>query len=78
MQPHLLAAATRQSARWLVRRLILYQDSNITNAAAEFSRERVECLLDHLDEMLTLHPSHPLKCITDAHDPLAAACPFSH
>src|ERR1022692_1033063 len=43
--------------RWLVRRHILYQDSNVTNATAKFCWERVECLLYYLGEMFTLHPS---------------------
>src|SRR6266849_8675600 len=43
--------------RWLVRRHILYQNSNVTNATAKFLWERVERLLDYLDEMFTLHPS---------------------
>src|SRR5712692_3324527 len=42
---------------WLVRRHILYQNSNVTNATAKFLWERVERLLDYLDEMSTLHPS---------------------
>src|SRR5712692_5098024 len=42
---------------WLVRRHILHQNSNVTNATAEFLWERVERLLDYLDEMCTLHPS---------------------
>ena len=32
-------------------------DSNVTNATAKFLWERVEHLLDYLDEMFTLHPS---------------------
>jgi len=43
--------------RWLVRRHILYQNSNVTNATAKFLWERVEHHLDYLDEMFTLHPS---------------------
>src|ERR1039458_5266624 len=43
--------------RWLVRRHILYQDSNVTNATAKFCWERVERLLDYLGEMFMLHPS---------------------
>src|SRR6266849_6207126 len=43
--------------RWLVRRHILYQNSNVTNATAKFLWERVKRLLDHLDEMFALHPS---------------------
>src|ERR1035437_7570786 len=43
--------------RWLVRRHILYQNSNVTNATAKFLWDRVESLLDYLDEMFTLHPS---------------------
>src|ERR1035441_1594737 len=43
--------------RGLVRRHILYQNSNVTNATAKFWWERVERLLDYLDEMFTLHPS---------------------
>src|SRR5712692_1382350 len=42
--------------RWLVRRHILYQNSNVTNATAKFLWERVERFLDYLDEMFTLHP----------------------
>ena len=42
--------------RWrLVRRHILYQNSNVMNATAKFWRERVENLLDYLDELLSLH-----------------------
>src|ERR1019366_4295592 len=41
----------------LVRRHILYQNGNVTNATAKFLWERVERLLDYLDEMFTLHPS---------------------
>jgi len=33
------------------------QNSDVANATAEFSWERVECFLDYLDEMFTLHPS---------------------
>ena len=43
--------------RWLVRRHVLYQNSNVTNATAKFLWERVEHLLDYLDEMFMLHPS---------------------
>src|SRR5713226_6188527 len=43
--------------RWLVRRHILYQNRNVTNATAKFLWERVERLLDYLDEMFALHPS---------------------
>src|SRR5713101_3538918 len=43
--------------RWLVPRHILYQNSNVTNATAKFLWERVERLLDYLDEVFTLHPS---------------------
>src|SRR5712692_5789848 len=43
--------------RWLVRRHILYQNSNVTNATAKFMWERVKRLLDYLDEMFALHPS---------------------
>src|SRR6266849_2802083 len=43
--------------RWLVRRHILYQNSNVTNATAKFLWEGIERLLDYLDEMFTLHPS---------------------
>src|SRR6266446_79693 len=42
---------------WLVRRHILYQNSNVTNATTKFLWERVERLLDYVDEMFTLHPS---------------------
>src|SRR5712692_7516071 len=42
---------------WLVRRHVLYQNSNVTNATAKFLWERVERLLDYLDEMFALHPS---------------------
>src|SRR5216684_2926841 len=42
---------------WLFRRPVLYQNRNITNAVTKFLWERVERLLDHLDEMFTLHPS---------------------
>ena len=38
-------------------RHILYQHRNILNATAKFLWERVERLLDYLDEMLALHPS---------------------
>src|SRR5438128_2275459 len=41
----------------LVRRHIIYQNRNVTNATAKFLWERVERLLDYLDEMFTLHPS---------------------
>jgi len=37
-------------------RHILYQHRNILNATAKFLWERVERLLDYLDEMFTLHP----------------------
>src|SRR6266699_2030866 len=43
--------------RWLVRRHIFYQNSNVTNATAKFLWERVERVLDYLDEMFTFHPS---------------------
>src|ERR1035437_4820362 len=43
--------------RWLVRRHILYQDSDVTNATAKFCWERVERLLYYLGEMFMLHPS---------------------
>src|SRR5712692_945222 len=43
--------------RWLVRRHILYQNSNVTNATAKFLWKRVEHLFDYLGEMFTLHPS---------------------
>src|SRR5712692_6366428 len=43
--------------RWLVRRHILYQNSNVTNATAKFPWERVKSLLDYLDEMFALHLS---------------------
>jgi hypothetical protein len=43
--------------RPLAWRLILYQNGNVPNATAKFLRERVERLLDYLDEMFTLHPS---------------------
>ena len=43
--------------RWLVRWHILHQNGNVTDAAAKFLRERVESLLDYLDEVLTLHLS---------------------
>src|SRR5713101_8044209 len=43
--------------RWLVRRQILYQNSNVTDATAKFLWERVERLLDYLDEVFALHPS---------------------
>jgi hypothetical protein len=46
-----------QGQRWLVWRLILYQNRHVANATAKFLRERVERLFDHPDEMLTLHPS---------------------
>jgi hypothetical protein len=41
----------------LVRRHIHYQNGNVPNATAKFLWERVERLLDYLDEMFTLHPS---------------------
>jgi hypothetical protein len=43
---------------WLVRRHILHQNSNVTNATAKFLWERVEHFLDDLDEVsaLILHP----------------------
>src|SRR5208282_5016402 len=41
----------------LARRHILYQNSNILNTTAKFLGERVERLLDYLNEMFTLHPS---------------------
>src|SRR5215469_5750924 len=41
--------------RLLVRRHILHQNRNVTNATAKFSRERVKHLLDYLDELLSLH-----------------------
>ena len=41
----------------LVRRHILYQNGNVPNANAKLLWERVERLLDYLDEMFTLHPS---------------------
>src|SRR6266581_660213 len=43
--------------RWLVRRHILYQSSNVTDATAKFLWERIERLLDYVDEMFALHPS---------------------
>ena len=43
--------------RWLVGRHIFHQNSNVTDATAEFLWQRVESLLDYLDEMFTLHPS---------------------
>jgi hypothetical protein len=46
---------------WLFRRPVLYQNSNVTNAAAKFLRERVERLLDYLDEMFTFRLSPPEK-----------------
>src|SRR5438552_11092390 len=36
---------------------IFYQNSNVTNATAKFLWERVERVLDYLDEMFTFHPS---------------------
>src|SRR5208282_585839 len=54
-QPPLLPRT--QCGRWLVRRHILNQNSNVTNATAKFLGERVERLLDYLDEMFALHPS---------------------
>ena len=53
-QPPLLPRLRRR----LLPRRILYQNSNVTNATAEFLWERVERLLDYLDEMFTLHPSY--------------------
>jgi hypothetical protein len=41
----------------LVRRKILHQNSNILNATAKFFWERVQRLLDYLDEIFSLHPS---------------------
>jgi hypothetical protein len=52
-QPPLLPRLRRR----LLPRRILYQNSNVTNATAEFLWERVERLLDYLDEMFTLYPS---------------------
>ncbi|MGA9861892.1 MAG: hypothetical protein WBQ19_07245 [Terriglobales bacterium] len=46
-----------QCRRWLVRRHILNQNRDVTNATAKFLGERVERLLDYLDEMFALHPS---------------------
>jgi len=36
---------------------IPYQNSNVTDATPKFFWERVERLLDYLDEMFTLHSS---------------------
>jgi hypothetical protein len=36
---------------------ILHQNGNVTDASAKFLCERVESLLDYLDEVLTLHLS---------------------
>jgi hypothetical protein len=46
-----------QGHRRLAWRFILYQNRNVPNTTAKFLRERVERLLDYLDEMFTLHPS---------------------
>src|SRR2546421_12273152 len=36
---------------------IFCQNSNVTNATAKFLWERIERVLDYLDEMFTFHPS---------------------
>ncbi len=54
-QPPLLPRLRRR----LLPRRILYQNSNVTNATAEFLWERVERFLDYFDEMITLHHSPP-------------------
>src|SRR5208337_95401 len=57
-------------------RLILHQNGNVANATAKFLWQRVERLLDYLDEMLTLHPSPPTQSagiLTHATGPSPAA-----
>src|SRR5262249_24210235 len=55
--------------RWrLVRRHILYQNSNVMNATAKFWRERVENLLDYLDELLS---PHSIEGHADSDSPIA-------
>src|SRR5207245_11238393 len=49
--------------RWLVRRQILHQNSNVADSTAKFLWKRIEFILDHLHELLSLHrsPADPSK-----------------
>src|SRR5208337_2784823 len=69
--------ALSRSPCWLVRRQILHQNSNVTNAAAKFLWERVERLLDYLGEMFALHPS-PTAISKSALTPSSRRCCRHH
>ena len=50
----------------LLRRQVLYQNSNVMDAIAKFRWKRVQCLLDHFDKMFALHDS-ALRRSTNRH-----------